>query len=80
MSDAQCATLDYAGELLRTVDHVIRIVSGRARKTLPATEHGLEATEHLTRRILDRQFPDGMERELQSACTAVRDVFLAVMK
>jgi len=80
LTDEQCATLDYAAELLRTVDHVIRIVSGRARKTLPVAEHGLEATEHLASRILDRQFPQGIEAELRSACAAVRELFVEVMK
>lgn len=80
LTDEQCATLDYAAELLRTVDHVIRIVSGRARKSLPVAEHGREAVEHLTARVLDRSFPDGVEPELRSACAAVRDIYSEVMK
>src|SRR5207302_1260971 len=39
LDDADCATLEYAAELLRAVDHVVRLVSGRSRTTLPAAEH-----------------------------------------
>jgi len=36
---ADFAVLDSSAELMRTVEHVVRLVVGKARKTLPGTEH-----------------------------------------
>ncbi|HTK93990.1 MAG TPA: hypothetical protein VL382_00010, partial [Terriglobales bacterium] len=75
LSDADCATLDAAAELLRTLEHVIRLVLGRARKTLPVVEHAREVTERLTARILDRRFPEGLDAELALSAAQVREVY-----
>ena len=64
LDKADAAALDHAAELLRTVEHVVRLVVGRARKWLPATEHARQVTESLTAQILRREFPDGLEAEL----------------
>jgi len=79
LSDADCATLDHAAELLRTTEHVIRLVQGRARKSLPATEHGRETTELLVGRILQREFRYGLEAEMQRAFATVRQVYQSVL-
>ncbi len=79
LSDADCATLDHAAELLRTVEHVVRLVLGRARKTLPATEHGREMTEALVARILAREPGHALEREMAQAFAAVRSVYSRVL-
>ena len=80
LSDNDCATLDYAAELLRTVEHVIRLVLGRARKSLPATEHARQVTEGLAVRTLGREFPRGLEPELERLTTGVREVFDRVLR
>jgi len=77
-SDA--ATLDHAAELVRTADHVVRLVAGRAHKWLPPTEHARHVAERLTGQILKRQFGDGLEAELLATFRQVREVYERVMK
>jgi len=72
---AQAAELDHAAELFRTVEHMVRLTLGRARKWLPATEHARKATQLLTSQILNREFPDGLEQELQQTCARVREIY-----
>ena len=80
LDDAACATLDYAAELLRTTDHVIRLVTGRARKSLPAGEHGREAVEHLTARLMESDFEGGLEAELRRVAASVRELYQRLMQ
>ena len=75
LDKADAAVLDHAGELLRTVDHVVRLVIGRTSRWLPATEHARRATEKLTAGILGRSFCEGLEVELLDNCAAVRQIF-----
>jgi [glutamine synthetase] adenylyltransferase / [glutamine synthetase]-adenylyl-L-tyrosine phosphorylase len=69
------ATLDHAAELLRTVDHIARLVVGRANKWLPPTEHARQFTENLTSEILKRPFKEGLEVELIANFRGVRQVY-----
>jgi glutamate-ammonia-ligase adenylyltransferase len=69
------ATLDSAAELLRTLEHVVRIVVGRPRKSLPVAEQARETTERLTARFLGREFPGGLESELARSGQSVRQVY-----
>ena len=71
--------LDHAAELVRTVEHVARLVVGRAGKWLPATEHGRKVTEKLTGQILERDFPDGLESELDRTFGTVRAIYERVL-
>ncbi|MDP9268390.1 MAG: hypothetical protein M3P27_08720 [Acidobacteriota bacterium] len=80
LSDADCATLDASAELLRTLEHVVRLVLGRARKSLPVVEHAREVTERLTARILGRQFANGLEQELAHSAMQVRSVYERVVR
>jgi len=75
LNDADCASLDYAAELLRTVDHVIRLVSGRARKTLPSAEHARQTVEQLVASIMRQQFERGLATEVQRISKEVRDLY-----
>jgi [glutamine synthetase] adenylyltransferase / [glutamine synthetase]-adenylyl-L-tyrosine phosphorylase len=75
LDKSEAAFLDHAAELLRTVEHIVRLVTGRARKWLPATEHARSVTEHLTAQILQRQFPRGLEYELDETCRRVREIY-----
>jgi len=79
LEKADAAALDHAAELLRTVEHVVRLVVGRARKWLPATEHARQVTERLTCQILRREFPQGLEAELARTCSEVRRIYDRVL-
>lgn len=72
---ADAAALDHAAELFRTVEHVVRLVVGRAHKWLPATEHAREITQDLTSRILRRKFAQGLEEEMMRTFQAVREIY-----
>ncbi|HEV2114691.1 MAG TPA: hypothetical protein VGR48_01620, partial [Terriglobales bacterium] len=73
------ANLDRAAELFRTVEHAVRLVVGKARKSLPATEHGRWAAEQLTARLLRREFLGGLEAELARAMAEVRGIYERVV-
>jgi len=57
----------------------VRLVTGKTRKSLPATEHGRHAAERLTRRLLRREFVGGLEAELARTFTEVRQIYDRVM-
>jgi [glutamine synthetase] adenylyltransferase / [glutamine synthetase]-adenylyl-L-tyrosine phosphorylase len=75
LTKGDAAMLDHAGELLRTVDHVVRLVTGRSRKWLPTSEHARGVVEMLVPRILRRNFPKGLEAELDDTRVRVREIF-----
>ncbi|HKD02274.1 MAG TPA: hypothetical protein VKB77_07605, partial [Terriglobales bacterium] len=60
LTNPDAALLDHAAELFRTVDHVLRLVVGRASKWLPANETASQLTESITSRILHREFASGL--------------------
>ena len=75
-----CAALDGAAELFRTVEHAVRLVTGKTRKSLPGTEHGRCATERLSARLLQREFRGGLEAELARTFTEVRSIYERVVR
>jgi len=79
LAKEDAAVLDHAGELLRTVDHVARLVAGRASKWIPVTEHARHAAEKLSSEILGRKFHDGLEAELDRTCRDVRTIYNRVL-
>ena len=80
LDKSHAGLLDHAAELVRTVEHVARLVVGRAGKWLPATEHGRKVTERLTGQILERDFPDGLESELDRTFGTVRRIYGNVLR
>jgi [glutamine synthetase] adenylyltransferase / [glutamine synthetase]-adenylyl-L-tyrosine phosphorylase len=80
LDKGDAAALDHAAEMLRTVEHVVRLVVGRAHKWLPATEHARQVSEQLAARILGRKFSEGLEVELLRTSSRVREIFLRVMQ
>jgi [glutamine synthetase] adenylyltransferase / [glutamine synthetase]-adenylyl-L-tyrosine phosphorylase len=72
---ADFAVLDSSAELMRTVEHVVRLVVGKARKTLPGTEHARRMSERIVARILRQEFAGGLERELVRTFAAVREIY-----
>jgi [glutamine synthetase] adenylyltransferase / [glutamine synthetase]-adenylyl-L-tyrosine phosphorylase len=74
------ARLDHAAEQLRTVEHVVRLVVGRAWKWLPAAEHARRVTEDLAKQILERSFAGGLDEELERGCREVREIYERVLR
>jgi glutamate-ammonia-ligase adenylyltransferase len=79
LEHSEAAKLDHAAEFLRTVEHVVRLVTGRVQKWLPATEHAQQATEKLTAQILNRHFGNGLEAELLETLGKVRSIYDKVL-
>jgi glutamine synthetase adenylyltransferase len=76
----EAATLDHASEFFRTVEHVLRLVTGRNGRWLPSAEHARGAIETLTSKILHREFADGLENELLRAFGQVREIYDSVVQ
>ncbi len=79
LDKSDAATFDHAAELLRTAEHISRLVVGRPGKWLPATEHGRDVAEKLTSKILSREFPQGLQAELERTCGIVRTIYNKVL-
>jgi glutamate-ammonia-ligase adenylyltransferase len=79
LDKSDAGVLDHAAELLRTVEHVARLVVGRAVKWLSAAEHGRKVTEKLTGQILGCDFPEGLESELDGTFEKVRAIYERVL-
>jgi len=75
LSQADCDALDRAAELLRATEHVVRLVQGRARKSLPTASHARLTVEKLVAQVLRRELPDGLEIELRRTAQQVRELF-----
>lgn len=75
LQKGDAAALDHAAELLRTTEHSVRLVTGRALKSLPATEHGRRTVEKLTSKILRANFEKGLEAELDCTGRKVRAIY-----
>lgn len=75
LSDEDCATLDYAAELLRSAEHAIRLFSGRARAVLPHAEHARECVERMTSKMVGKELSGSLEAELQQVAASVREIF-----
>jgi glutamate-ammonia-ligase adenylyltransferase len=73
------AALDHAAELCRTVEHVLRLVTGRNMRWLPAAEHPHGAAERLSSGILRRSFSSGLETELLKTFSVVRAIYDRVL-
>lgn len=73
------AALDHAAELGRTVEHVLRLVIGRNARWLPSAAHARQACEKLTSEILRQEFPSGLEEELLTTFSNVRQIYDRVL-
>src|SRR5262249_40660978 len=69
------ATLHRAALLYRTADHVIRLVTGRARPELPEAEHARQATDALIDKILNRDSNRDLQAEFSATEHEVRKIF-----
>ena len=75
LQKSDAARLDHAAELLRTLEHVVRLVVGRARKWFPATGQARQSVEKLSSGILRREFPRGLELELETTMQETRQIY-----
>jgi glutamate-ammonia-ligase adenylyltransferase len=80
LDDGDCATLEYSAELLRVVEHAVRLHLGRSRKSLPATEQGRHIVERLVSKVLRREFEGGLETEVKRVRDGLRQVFDRVLR
>jgi [glutamine synthetase] adenylyltransferase / [glutamine synthetase]-adenylyl-L-tyrosine phosphorylase len=71
--------LEQAALLYRTVDHAVRLVTGRARPDLPAAEHARQATENLVGRILSRHGNGDLQAKLEATAIRVRQIFTRLL-
>jgi [glutamine synthetase] adenylyltransferase / [glutamine synthetase]-adenylyl-L-tyrosine phosphorylase len=74
------ALLKNATLLYRTTDHVIRLVTGRARPELPHAEHARQATVSLVNRILGHDSSCELQGELNVTKNKVRDSFIDIVR
>ncbi|HKS95368.1 MAG TPA: hypothetical protein VJV74_04455, partial [Terriglobia bacterium] len=72
IGEADCAVLEDAALLLQSLEHAIRLATGRPRKELPSAEHARSASEKLAGWFAGRPFSP---QELESAMARVREVF-----
>lgn len=73
------AALDHAAEFLRTLEHAVRVVEGRAHSWLPGRERARENAEKLTSQILGQTFAQGLEAELEATLQRVRQIYVRVL-
>jgi len=79
LAKEDAAALNHAAEFLRTLDHVVRLVEGRAHRWLPGRERAREHTEKLTVQILGRSFSRGLDAELMDTLQRVREIYARVV-
>ena len=79
LDPATCEKLRTAALLYRTTDHVIRLVTGRARPELPASEFPLHVTQALVDQILGRAKSGDLQSELRATEEDVRQIFLEIL-
>jgi glutamate-ammonia-ligase adenylyltransferase len=64
-----------AMELYRTVEHAIRLVTGRAAKDLPVSEIAHDAVSELVSRTMTRDLTSGLAETLDACRASVRRIF-----
>ncbi len=74
------ARLHEAALLYRTADHVIRLVTGRARPELPEAEHARAAVERMAGLVLARSAGKDLQASLTETAEGVRLAFRQVME
>jgi glutamine synthetase adenylyltransferase len=75
LDHASCEQLRDAALLYRTTDHVIRLVTGRARPELPAGEHARCSAENLVRQVLGLSNTISVQEQLNSAAQETKALF-----
>jgi glutamate-ammonia-ligase adenylyltransferase len=79
LETADFEKLQEATLLYRTVDHAIRLVTGRARPELPVAEHARQATEKMVSRILGAGTECDLQSKLRDTQEQVRPLFTKIV-
>jgi [glutamine synthetase] adenylyltransferase / [glutamine synthetase]-adenylyl-L-tyrosine phosphorylase len=80
LSAADAAIMDQSAELLRTVEHSIRLVLGKARKTLPASGPSRRAVEELVAASVPQESGHrDLEAVMQRTFLSVREVYCRIL-
>jgi glutamate-ammonia-ligase adenylyltransferase len=81
LSEAHAEALNDASRLLRTVEHAIRLVMGKSRKTLPPSGPSRQAIEHLSFSALGsgHGFRD-LDAVMQRTFLSVREIYCRIVK
>ena len=72
--------LRNAATLYRTADHLIRLVTGRARPELPAAEHARAVVEGLVHTILRQKEPGDVQQRLNVTAEGIRSIFRRMLE
>jgi len=72
--------LRESASFLRTVEHLVRLVTGRARKWLPVAEHPRRAVQKLLWRMLGADASFDPEMRLQDMMRRTREIYLRYLR
>jgi glutamate-ammonia-ligase adenylyltransferase len=75
LSDDECHELVESAHFLRTIEHLVRLVSGRARKWLPVAEHPRRAVQKLLWQIMGGGDSFDPEMQLTKVLRQTRSVY-----
>ncbi len=75
LSAGDYSALRREAELLRTVEHFIRLVTGRAKQWLSENDRGYQQVSDLTSRVLGLEIPEGLNAQLKKSFGTVREIF-----
>jgi len=77
LTEDEYQPLAESARFLRTVEHVIRLVSGRARKWIPLAEHPRRGVQKLLWRMLGAEDSFDPEMRLADVMRQTRNIYLA---
>ena len=76
LGEEDCQRLIEGTRFLRTLEHVVRLVSGRARKWLPVADHPRRAVQKLLWKMLSADDGFNPEMRLAEVQRAIREIYL----
>ena len=77
LAEEECRRLIEGAHFLRTLEHVVRLVSGRARKWLPVAEHPRRTVQKLLWKMLGAGDSFNPEMRLAEVLRGIREIYLA---
>jgi glutamine synthetase adenylyltransferase len=80
LPEQQCQELIETARYLRTVEHLVRLVSGRARKWLPVAEHPRRSVQKLLWAMLNTKDSFDPEIRLAELMRRSRDIYLTYLR
>lgn len=76
LEEGEYRRLAESAHFLRTVEHVVRLVTGRARKWLPVAEHSRRAVQKLLWRVIGGDDSLTLEMRLAETMRQTREIYL----